>query len=119
MSVTAIGPYEFEAKDRQDFFGGNIVVYLQWQGHLSYCAPLAFAFSPDMPFKDILFGIVPEVYGAHPECGSINWDTATWMLDGEILTPNRDASLAENGVGHKSVLRFFTPELTGIKGAAA
>lgn len=119
MSVVAIGEYEFEAKDKLENFHGNQVVYINWEKHLMFCAPLAFPLSPDMPFGDLVNGLLPQFYGPHQDWEKVDWVKATWLLDGAPFEPDLGKSLADNGVGHKSVLRFTTPGLDGIKGSAS
>ena len=53
----------------------------------------------------------------HPEWEQIDWSKVTWLLDGKPFQPQLDKTLQEQGIGHKSVLRFQTPELKGYKGA--
>ena len=42
MPVVAIKDYKGEVKDKVENFHGNQLVYLHWEDHLSFCAPLAF-----------------------------------------------------------------------------
>lgn len=116
MPVTSIGDYTFESKDVVENFHGNILTFWHWEDHLMFCAAFALPFPPDMRFGEVVETVLPGLYGYHPETASIQWDRAEWTLDGEPFTPDMDKSLADNGVGHKSVVRFRTPGLTGIGG---
>ena len=49
----------------------------------------------------------------------IDWDRAEWFKSGQPWTPDHDKSLAENGLGHKDVIRFRTPGLTGFQGSCS
>ncbi len=40
------------------------------------------------------------------------------MIDGVKVQPDFAKSIAENGVGHKSLIRFWTPGLNGWKGSS-
>jgi phenol hydroxylase P4 protein len=40
-----------------------------------------------------------------------------WFDSGEPFQPDPSKSLADNGLVHKSVIRFRTPGLTGIGGS--
>jgi phenol hydroxylase P4 protein len=42
-----------------------------------------------------------------------------WFRSGEAFTPDFDRSIGENGLGHKAVIRFRTPGLTGIGGSCS
>lgn len=118
MPVYALNPgYQGERMDRVENFHGNQVVYLGWDEHRMFCAAKAFPLPPSMPFAALIENIMPEAFGQHPEFSQINWDTAEWLLDGEPFKPQADVSLADQGVGHKSLIRFKTPELKGYQGA--
>ncbi len=117
MSVTAIGDYRFAPRDAQANFHGNIVVYLHWEGHNSFCAALAFPLPPDMPFGAILSDLLPTCYGSHPDWAKIDWNAATWTLDGAPFTPDPARAIGAQGIGHKSLLRFWTPGLDGVGGS--
>jgi phenol hydroxylase P4 protein len=68
-----------------------------------------------MPFGKILSDILPTYYGAHPDFAKVDWTKTRWMLDDEDFVPAAEKSLQENGIGHKSCLRFWTPGLNGIQ----
>lgn len=122
MSVVAIVPdYEkyVEVRDRRENFHGNIVVYLHWEKHLSFCAPMAFPLPPAMPFGALVEQVLKPHYAAHPDFEKIDWATVVWTIDGKVAAPDMEASLADNGLGHKSVVRFRTPGLDGWKGTAS
>lgn len=109
--------YHGDVKDARENFHGNIVVYVGWDHHLMFCASKAFPLPPTMPFAALIEQIMPEAFAQHPEFSSINWETAEWLLDGQPFTPDLDKGLEEQGVGHKSLIRFATPELKGYAGA--
>ncbi len=119
MSVTAIGEYRFAPRDRRENFHGNIVTYWHWTRHLMFCAPVAFPLPPEMPFGAVIEEVLPGVYGAHPDFAEIDWDAVTWTRDGEPFAPDLSASLADNGIDHKSVVTFTTPGLDGIAGSGS
>lgn len=119
MSVVALNPgYEdkIQFRDKLENFHGNQLVFIHWEQHLSIAAPLAFPFPPAMPFGAILEQILPTFYGMHPDFGKIDWAQVKWTVDGKEITPDPAKSLADHGIGHKSVIRFWTPGLTGYKG---
>ena len=72
-----------------------------------------------MPFGALIKEVIPGQYSPHPDYKEINWDTVQWLLDGEPFVPEMEKSLQESGVKHKSLIRFITPELTGIKGSGS
>lgn len=120
MAVTALREgYEGRNLDAVENFHGNIVVYLHWEQHLMFCAALAFPLPPAMPFGAIVSELIPEYYGPHPQCTEIDWSTVRWELDGQPFEPALDTAIAEQGIGHKSLLRFWTPGLDGIEGSGS
>lgn len=117
MAVNALEPgYTGARLDALENFHGNQLVYLHWEKHLSFCAALAFPLPPEMPFGAIIGELIPEFYGPHPDFASIDWDTVTWELDGKEFTPDPEKSIGEQGVRHKSLIRFWTPGLEGPGG---
>lgn len=120
MATVAIRPdYTGEMKDRVENFHGNQLFYIGWDKHLMFCAPLAFPLPPSMPFKAMVEQILPAGFGVHPDFAKIDWSQVTWLSSGQPFTPDFEKSLAENGLGHKAVLRFQTPGLNGIKGSCS
>jgi phenol/toluene 2-monooxygenase (NADH) P4/A4 len=119
MSVISIGDYPALPRDGVENFHGNQMVIVGWDKHLMIDAPMAFPLPAEMPFGALVNEVMPVAYAPHPEWDQINWGEVEWMLDGESFTPNMDASLKDNGIGHKSVIRFNTPGLNGINGSGS
>lgn len=118
MPVKAITPdYKGAVLDKRENFGENQVVYVGWDHHLMFCAAFAYPVPPSMPFRALFSEVMPSTFSLHQEFEKINWDTAEWLLNGEPFIPQMDATLEEQGIGHKSLLRFHTPELKGYQGA--
>ncbi|OIQ79228.1 hypothetical protein GALL_390390 [mine drainage metagenome] len=118
MSVVALDKHyadKVEIRDRLENFHGNQVVYVHWEDHLMFCAALAFPLPPAMPFGALVQQILPTYYGMHPDFAKIDWSKVRWMIDGAEASPDLAASLKDNGVGHKSCIRFWTPGLDGYK----
>ena len=81
--------------------------------------PFAWALSPSMRFGDIISGIFPQAFGAHPDFEKVDWSKVEWLKSGSPWKPDFEKSLAENGLRHKDGLRFRTPGLNGIKGSGS
>jgi phenol hydroxylase P4 protein len=119
MSLKALNPgYTGEVKDRIENFHGNQLLYVGWDHHLMFCAPFTFPVPPDMPFGRLRDEVMAAGFSPHPEWSLINWNSATWLLDGKPFVPVLDQSLQQQGIDHKSLLRFQTPELQGFMSAA-
>ena len=78
MAVKAITPdYKGEALDSVDKFHGNIMFHVNWEKHLMFCAPLAFAMPPEAPFSTLIEETLPGAYGYHP-------DNAEWLTEDRV-----------------------------------
>jgi len=116
MPVTAIGAYEFAPKDTLDKFPAPLL-YVHWEDHKMFCAPVAMPFPPTLKFGDMCTGALSGVFGPHPDFAKVDWSQAEWFKSGQPWKPDMNKSLAENGLGHKDVIRFRTPGLTGLRGS--
>lgn len=114
---TTAAEYIGEVRDRVENFHGNQLVYIGWDHHLMFCSAFTFLVAPSCTFATLRDEVMAGVFADHPEWSDINWNTATWMLDGQPFTLDASQTLAEQGIGHKSLLRFNTPELKGFMGA--
>jgi phenol hydroxylase P4 protein len=118
MGVISLKPdYEqhIEIRDRLENFHGNQIVYLHWEEHLSFCSAICFPLPPDMPFGAMVETVLKPHYAAHPDFEKIDWAAVKWRVDNAEVTPDMETSLVDNGVGHKSLIRFWTPGLHGYK----
>ncbi|QHS11086.1 phenol hydroxylase subunit P4 [Sinimarinibacterium sp. NLF-5-8] len=117
MSVVALEPgYTGEIKDRVENFHGQQLLYIGWDQHLMYAAPLCIPVPPDLPFGALTAEIIPGLYPAHPDTARIDWSVVEWRRSGEVFTPDPARSVTDNGLGHKAILRFRTPGLNGVGG---
>lgn len=116
MSVVAIEPYAFPARDVRGNFPAPLL-YIGWEDHMMFCAPHCLPLPPDTPFGALATAVLPGIYGAHPDFARIDWSRVEWFKSGQPWQPDGAKSLAENGLKHKDVIRFRTPGLTGIQGS--
>lgn len=117
MAMTAVyGNYDGPIADAVENFHGNQLVYVAWDQHLMFPVAAALPLPPQMPFGALVKEVLPSLYAVHPDFEKIDWDKAKWKLDGNSFLPNLAASLADNGVGHKSLIRLATPGLNGVGG---
>ena len=116
MTTAAIGTYDFPAMDTVEKFPAPLL-FFGWDDHLMFCAPYAVPFPPSLLFGDMLKGPFAGIYGDHPDFARIDWSKAEWFKSGQPWQPDYTKSLADNGLGHKDVIRFRTPGLTGLKGS--
>ena len=116
MSVVALERYEFPARDVRENFPAPLL-YIGWDQHLMFSAPHCLPLPPDMPFGALATAVLPGIYGAHPDFAQIDWAQVLWLKSGQPWTPDPAKSLADNGLGHKDMISFRTPGLTGIQGS--
>ncbi|CAB3788659.1 hypothetical protein LMG28688_02732 [Paraburkholderia caffeinitolerans] len=119
MAVQALKEgYGGEMRDRVELFHGNQLLYVGWDQHSMICAPIALPLPPSMRFGDLIDHVLPTtVFAAHPDWARIDWREAGWLRSNTPFVPERDKSLADNGLGHKALIRLRTPGLSGIAGS--
>lgn len=118
MSVVALKPYSFPARDVRANFPAPLL-YIGWEDHLMICAPVCLPLPPDTPFGALGAAVLPDVYGYHPDFAKIDWDKVEWFKSGQPWKPDPAKSMADNGLKHKDVIRFRSPGLTGIAGSCS
>ena len=116
MSVVAIAPYEFTPRDVRENFPAPLL-YIGWEDHLMFASPVCLPLPPDTPFGALAQGVLPGVYGEHPDFARIDWTQVEWFKSGQPWTPDPAKSLQANGLQHKDAIRFRTPGLSGIQGS--
>ncbi len=120
MPVVALKPgYSAPAADTEDKFHGNRLLYILWDEHLLFCSPLCIPVPPAMPFGALVRDLLPTLYGTHPDFAQIDWERTQWFDSGKPFKPDFGRSLADNGLVHKSSIRFRTPQLRGIGGSCS
>jgi phenol/toluene 2-monooxygenase (NADH) P4/A4 len=117
MSVASIGPYEFESSDSLQRFNGKQLVYVNWEKHRMFSRPFVLALRPETPFMVLLEKHIPEAYSFHPDFPRIDWTQVIWQNSALRFTPDPAKTLAQNGIGHKDLIRFTTPGLDGLNGS--
>jgi phenol hydroxylase P4 protein len=103
MAVRSIGAYDFPSRSRAELYGDDQLVHVYWNHNMFLCAPSCFRAPKAMPWAVFLAEVVHPVFAADPDFDP-ETTSFTWQLDDAPLTPRDDASLAELGVGHKSLL---------------
>ena len=105
MPVVAISEYKFPSKSRQELYGDDQLVHIWWKGNPYFVAASCFRFPKAMPWG-ALMDVLKGFFAADPDFVPDSLDTATWVIDDKVVTPDPAASLEENGVGHKSLVQF-------------
>lgn len=115
MSVAAVKEYIGVPRDVVGNYHGNLLVYVTWDQHLLFAAPVIFPLAPDMKFGEVP-KILAGIYAPHPDAAQIDWNRVEWFKSQQPWHPDYDKTVAENGIGHKEFIRLRTPGLTGIRG---
>jgi len=110
-----LGDYPVLQQDSVDKFHGKQLLYLCWENHLMFAAPFCIPVPRTLPFGAVIMEVLPELYGEHPEFEDIDWKRTQWFNSNKRFIPDVGKSLAQHGLGHKSLIRFRTPALEGIR----
>ncbi len=110
-----IGDYPMIQRDTVDQFHGKQLLYLSWDNHLMFAAPFCIPVPRTLPFGALIRDVLPELYGEHPEFEDIDWKRTQWFNSDKRFIPDVGKSLEHHGLGHKSLIRFRTPALEGIR----
>jgi len=104
MTVKALYDYNFPSADRAEVFGDDQLVYVLWDGNPLFCSAACFRATKAMPFGEFVTAMVHPWAASDPD-----FDPAAireWRLFDEPIAPASDRTLAELGVGHKTLLKF-------------
>jgi len=117
MPVTSTKPYIGVPRDLVANFCGKQIVYVCWDRHMIFAAPMMLVVEPTMRLRDLFDQVWKPLLQADPDTAAIEWDKAQWLKGNQPWTPNLDASIAANGIAHKEQLRLRTPELNSLASA--
>ncbi|ANQ85037.1 phenol 2-monooxygenase subunit p4 [Azoarcus olearius] len=118
MPVTAIKEYVAVPRDQVANFHGKQLVYVSWDRHLLFAAPFLICLPPETPFRELVEGPLKALVSPDPDAAAIDWQRVEWLKSNQPWTPDFDASLAANGIGHKDQLRMCTAGLNSLAPAA-
>jgi hypothetical protein len=77
--MVAIGDYPIRQKDDESLFYGKRLIFLSWENHLMFAAPLCVPLPPTLPFGALIRDVLPDLYGEHPEFEDIDWKRTQWL----------------------------------------
>jgi phenol hydroxylase P4 protein len=102
--MKTLGPYVFEARDRQEVFLPDQLVYVHVEGAYEFCAPACFRAPRDMSLADFLEQMVRPWLASWPTWADVDIRKAGFLRNGEAIEPQWETSLAAQGIGHKDFL---------------
>lgn len=113
--MVAVGDYPIRQRDDESLFYGKRLIFLSWENHLMFAAPLCVPLPPTLPFGALIRDVLPDLYGEHPEFEDIDWKRTQWFNSDKRFIPDVGKSLEQHGLGHKTLIRFRTPALEGSR----
>lgn len=114
MAVDSIGQYKFPSRERAEIFGESQIVYFCWERHMLFAAPFITFVRGDMKLGDYLDSVIKPLISPDPDAPQVEWAKAQWSNGPKSFTPNFDASLEDNGIGHKGKIIMSTPGLNSL-----
>ena len=112
MTVKSTKEYLGVPRDRVANFHGKQLVYASWDHHLLFAAPFLLCVPPQTSFRELVEGPLAALVKPDPDAAAIDWREVEWLKSNQPWTPDFDASLADNGIGHKDQIRFRTASRT-------
>ncbi|MEY4757301.1 MAG: hypothetical protein RJA34_2199 [Pseudomonadota bacterium] len=110
-----LGDYPFLQQDAESLFHGKRLIYLSWDNHLMFAAPMCVPLPPTLPFGALVRDVLPDLYGEHREFEAIDWHRTQWFNSAKRFIPDFGKSLQHHGIAHKDLIRFRTPALEGSR----
>lgn len=105
MTVRALSPgYDFPSRSRAELYGDDQLVNVLWRGNMMFCSAACFRVPKAMTWAAFVEQMVDPWAGSDP--GYVPGSPRGWVLDGRPLEPDGERTLADLGVGHKSLLEF-------------
>lgn len=115
--LKTLAPYDFPSSDAVENYAGRQLLYINWERHRMFSRPFVLALPPETPFGEIIDTHMTDCFSYHPDWVKIDWSAVQWLNGSRPVVLDRNKSLADNGIGHKDLIRFITPGLDGIAGS--
>jgi phenol/toluene 2-monooxygenase (NADH) P4/A4 len=107
-AARSIGTYEFEPLDGAAAYGDDQLVLVNRQDpQLWFCSAATFRAPKAMTWGDFRAGMVDGWCGGDPDYDPTS--AYDWRLFDEPFEPDPAKTLAELGIGHKTLVQFRTP----------
>jgi phenol/toluene 2-monooxygenase (NADH) P4/A4 len=107
MTVKALYEYDYPSRDRQENFGDDLLVNVQWVNNPMFPAPACFRAPKAMPWADFKAHLIDPWAASDPD-----YDPAApkdWqVVGGQAIDTGANPLLADTGVVHKGIVTFRT-----------
>ncbi|MEL0082968.1 MAG: phenol hydroxylase subunit P4 [Gammaproteobacteria bacterium] len=116
MTVQSLNPgYRGEVRDAVENFNGMTLLFVYWEDHLLFCAPAALMVNPDDTpaalVEQLKEALAYDPIAAQLTLENIDWYRSLDYTSDERWPLDKDKTLAENGLTHKTAIRMQTPSL--------
>jgi len=105
MTVKALYDYDYPSRDRQELFGDDMLVNVQWVNNLMFAAPACFRAPKAIPWADFKAQLIDPWAASDPD-----YDPAApkdWLVvGGQAIDPAANPRLDDTGVTHKGIITF-------------
>lgn len=111
--ITSIGEYNFPSRSAKELYGDDMLLMAWWKGNPWFVAAACYRVPEAMTFADFWNGVFVPYHEEDPDFdASLGWEQFDWFRavnrDEEPITVSAEATLADLGLTHKSVLGFST-----------
>lgn len=114
MPTRSIGSYQFPPRDSAMVYGDNQLVYFCWERHLLFAAPFILFVPGTMRFADFMEERIKPLLTPDPDLPAVDWSKVEWSVGGQRVSIDPQASLIDNGIGHKDKIIMATPGLNSL-----
>lgn len=107
MTVKALYDYDYPSRDRQENFGDDLLVNVQWVNNPMFAAPACFRAPKAMPWADFKAQLIDPWAASDPGYDPVapkDWQ----VVGGQAIDPGANPSLGDTGVVHKGIIIFRT-----------
>ncbi|MCY0864392.1 MAG: phenol 2-monooxygenase [Sulfobacillus sp.] len=107
MPVKALKSYDIPARDRQEVFGTDQLLYFYVPNRYWFAQAACFRVPQAMTFQSWWEAMAAPLIAADPELSGKPWSAGQWLLNGTPWVPNPDQALAAQSVTHKAMLSWI------------
>lgn len=118
MTLTSTKPYVGVPQDTVAKFNGKQIVYVYWEQHLLFATPYLTVAEPGMRFGDYLANVIKPLMQPDPDAAAVDLGKVEWRMGKQAFQPDFNASLADNGIVHKTQLCFRSSGSNSLLAAA-
>lgn len=104
MTVKALGPYIFPARDRQEVYGDDQLVHVLWLGNMLFCSAVCFRVPRAMAWSEFKSQMIDPWASTDPDYRPSG--ATDWHRDADAIDPQPDQTIADLSIPHKGLITF-------------